>query len=107
MDACSVEGGKEEGQAGRCLLSCLQHFLDPSPAQMDASRPHGIIAKITDFGMSTTIDPTLSHISGFNKGTPCYAAPEVMLSHQATKTTDVSQRREDEGKRTRRNEGGG
>lgn len=23
------------------------------------------------------------------QGTPCYAAPEVMLSHQATKTTDV------------------
>ncbi|KAG1677716.1 hypothetical protein FOA52_001028 [Chlamydomonas sp. UWO 241] len=57
--------------------------------RMDASRPHGIIAKITDFGMSTTIDPGMSHISGFNKGTPCYAAPEVMLSHHATKTTDV------------------
>lgn len=57
--------------------------------KMDASKPHGIIAKITDFGMSTTIDPNLSHISNYNKGTPFYVAPEILISHQATKTSDV------------------
>lgn len=41
-------------------------------------------------GMSTTIDPTASHISGYNMGTPCYAAPEVMMNHQCSKTSDVS-----------------
>jgi serine/threonine protein kinase len=42
---------------------------------MDHTRPHGIIAKITDFGMSTTIDPTKSHVSNYNKGTVGYSAP--------------------------------
>ena len=57
---------------------------------MEPSRPHGIIAKITDFGMSTMMDPGITHVSGFNKGTPGYSAPEVMHSHQATKKSDVS-----------------
>jgi serine/threonine protein kinase len=57
--------------------------------KMDHTRPHGIIAKITDFGMSTTIDPTKSHVSNYNKGTVGYSAPEVIGAHHATKTSDV------------------
>ena len=57
---------------------------------MEPSRVHGIIAKITDFGMSTMLDPGDSHVSNFNKGTPGYSAPEVMHAHQATKKSDVS-----------------
>eukprot|EP00195_Chlamydomonas_chlamydogama_P016146 CAMPEP_0202891888 /NCGR_PEP_ID=MMETSP1392-20130828/1814_1 /ASSEMBLY_ACC=CAM_ASM_000868 /TAXON_ID=225041 /ORGANISM="Chlamydomonas chlamydogama, Strain SAG 11-48b" /LENGTH=1173 /DNA_ID=CAMNT_0049575753 /DNA_START=288 /DNA_END=3809 /DNA_ORIENTATION=+ len=55
----------------------------------DPSSPIGMVAKITDFGLCTTIDPTQSHISGFNNGTPFYSAPEIATTGQATKTSDV------------------
>jgi serine/threonine protein kinase len=57
--------------------------------KMEPSRLHGIIAKISDFGLSTTIDPGKSHVSNYNKGTAGYSAPEVMKSHVATMKSDV------------------
>ncbi len=43
----------------------------------DPTRACGFTAKITDFGLSTMIDPAVSHISNFGHGTPFYIAPEV------------------------------
>jgi serine/threonine protein kinase len=57
---------------------------------MDPTKAHGIIAKISDFGISTILDPDLSHLSNFGEGTPFYTAPEILNSRRATKTSDVS-----------------
>eukprot|EP00798_Chlamydomonas_sp_ICE-L_P026216 gene26216-11948_t len=57
--------------------------------KLEPSHRHGIVGKITDFGMSTTIRPDQSHISNFRMGTPFYIAPEVLLSHQTTQASDV------------------
>lgn len=57
--------------------------------KMEPSRLHGIVAKISDFGLSTIIDPSKSHVSNYNKGTLGYSAPEVVRAHQATKKSDV------------------
>eukprot|EP00798_Chlamydomonas_sp_ICE-L_P005356 gene5356-5573_t len=53
------------------------------------SSPSGMIAKITDFGLSTTIDPGQSHISNFENGTPFYCAPEIGTIRTATRSSDA------------------
>ena len=41
------------------------------------------------FGLCCTLEPAKTHISNGNKGTPFYAAPEISLISQATKSSDV------------------
>ncbi|KAJ9519979.1 hypothetical protein QJQ45_014707 [Haematococcus lacustris] len=54
-----------------------------------AESPIGVVSKITDFGLCTTIEAGQSHISNITNGTPFYVAPEVVNSGQLTKTSDV------------------
>ncbi len=51
--------------------------------------PIGMVAKITDFGLSTTISPGASHVTNYTNGTPYYVAPEVVQHGHLTKTSDV------------------
>ena len=37
----------------------------------------GVVAKLTDFGLSTTVDPNATHLSNYTSGTKFYVAPEV------------------------------
>mmetsp|Transcript_8894 Transcript_8894/g.26992 ORF Transcript_8894/g.26992 Transcript_8894/m.26992 type:complete len:491 (-) Transcript_8894:807-2279(-) len=55
----------------------------------DSSSPIGVVGKITDFGLCSTIDPTCTHISNITNGTPYYVAPEVVECGMLTKTSDV------------------
>lgn len=49
----------------------------------------GIVAKLTDFGLATAIDPTATHVSNYKSGTPLYVAPEVVSAARVTKASDV------------------
>ncbi|KAG1663773.1 hypothetical protein FOA52_011824 [Chlamydomonas sp. UWO 241] len=55
----------------------------------DSSSVIGVVGKITDFGLCSTIDPTRTHISNITNGTPYYVAPEVVECGMLTKTSDV------------------
>jgi len=55
----------------------------------DATSRMGWTAKISDFGMSTKLEPTASHASNHRLGTPFYCAPEVATDGHTTKASDV------------------
>ncbi|KAL6747847.1 hypothetical protein V8C86DRAFT_2896405 [Haematococcus lacustris] len=55
----------------------------------DASAQIGVVAKITDFGLSTTLAPHMTHVSNFKSGTPYYCAPEVTALGRTTKASDA------------------
>eukprot|EP00798_Chlamydomonas_sp_ICE-L_P007282 gene7282-398_t len=57
--------------------------------QHDTSTPTGAVAKITDFGLSSVLDPGKSHVSNFSFGTPFYCSPEVHAEGKVTKASDV------------------
>lgn len=57
--------------------------------KQDAASPIGVVGKITDFGLCTTIDPGMTHISNVTNGTPYYVAPEVVAAGTLTKKSDV------------------
>lgn len=57
--------------------------------KMDSGAPIGVVAKITDFGLSTTLGPQATHVSNYNSGTPFYVAPEVLSEGRATKASDI------------------
>lgn len=44
------------------------------------SMPNGFVVKIADFGLCTIIDTAQTHVSDFKRGTPFYAAPEVIAN---------------------------
>ena len=43
----------------------------------------------SSFGLSHSVDPLKSHVSGYHLGTPFYAAPEIALTGKVTKSSDV------------------
>lgn len=47
--------------------------------QADLSCCASVVAKLADFGLSTFLDVTATHVSNWRKGTPCYMAPEVKV----------------------------
>jgi len=55
----------------------------------DPTSPIAVVAKITDFGLCTTMDPNKTHVSNVSNGTPYYVAPEVVTAKKLTKTSDV------------------
>jgi serine/threonine protein kinase len=55
----------------------------------DFTAPSKCVAKITDFGLSATLDPRQTHISNYSSGTPFYVSPEVLHSGRAVKASDV------------------
>ena len=57
--------------------------------KQEASSPIGVVGKITDFGLCTTIDPGATHISNVTNGTPYYVAPEVVANGMLEKNSDV------------------
>ncbi|GAX73206.1 hypothetical protein CEUSTIGMA_g659.t1 [Chlamydomonas eustigma] len=57
--------------------------------KQDPTSPIGLVGKITDFGLCTTIEPGKTHISNVTIGTPFYVAPEVVSNGMLTKTSDV------------------
>jgi len=75
-----------------CVLQNIIHG-DLTPGNVllkhDSSSPIGVVGKITDFGLCSTIDPTCTHISNITNGTPYYVAPEVVECGMLTKTSDV------------------
>jgi len=42
-----------------------------------------------DFGLSTTLGPTATHVSNYKSGTPYYCAPEVSALGRTTKASDT------------------
>eukprot|EP00955_Chlamydomonas_euryale_P022153 234011-Chlamydomonas_euryale.AAC.1 len=46
--------------------------------KMQPTRPAGLLAKLTDFGLSATLEPGLTHVSNMYCGTPCYVCPTVV-----------------------------
>ncbi|KAG2453178.1 hypothetical protein HYH02_002502 [Chlamydomonas schloesseri] len=49
----------------------------------------GLIAKVADFGLSTRMERTETHLSGCFQGTLTHMAPEVMLEGRISKAADV------------------
>mmetsp|Transcript_17519 Transcript_17519/g.44120 ORF Transcript_17519/g.44120 Transcript_17519/m.44120 type:complete len:1028 (-) Transcript_17519:21-3104(-) len=49
----------------------------------------GITAKLTDFGLSTALDPTATHVSNFKSGTPFFIAPELLTQGKLTPAADI------------------
>jgi serine/threonine protein kinase len=66
-------------------LCAVQNVL----LKTDFSAPSKCVAKITDFGLSATLDPRQTHISNYSSGTPFYVSPEVLNSGRAVKASDV------------------
>lgn len=67
------------------LPGCLrttQTFADLKPENVllknDTASPIGVVAKVTDFGLSATLNPGDTHLSNMANGTPFYSAPEVV-----------------------------
>jgi serine/threonine protein kinase len=56
---------------------------------VDASAEIGLVAKLTDFGLSTRLDMDHTHVSNFTAGTAFYIAPEVVNCNQLTRASDV------------------
>ncbi len=74
----------------RCAASPSQDLTPGNVLlKQDADSPIGVVAKITDFGLCSTLQPGQSHISNITNGTPFYVAPEVVKSGVQTKTSDV------------------
>jgi len=55
----------------------------------ESTSPIGVMAKVTDFGLCTTVDPTKTHVSNVTNGTPFYVAPEVVKLGVTTQKSDV------------------
>jgi serine/threonine protein kinase len=49
----------------------------------------GFVAKVSDFGLSTAIDSTETHISNFYQGTLNHMAPEVLMHGKISFASDV------------------
>ncbi len=57
--------------------------------RVDTTSPIGVVAKISDFGLSHAIAPHASHLSNIKGGTPFYQAPETVRKRMLTKASDV------------------
>ena len=67
------------------MLEC-----DPLPSVRTTSLKFSCICSHScSFGLSQSIDPLKSHVSGFHTGTPFYAAPEIALDGKVTRSSDV------------------
>lgn len=53
------------------------------------SPPPLSLPSLQDFGLAATMDPSATHISNYNSGTPFYVAPEVASTHKASKASDI------------------
>ena len=49
----------------------------------------GVIAKISDFGLSLELDPGHTHVGKMYVGTITHMAPELLLKGQISKASDV------------------
>jgi serine/threonine protein kinase len=49
----------------------------------------GFIAKVSDFGLSSSIDPAATHVSNVFQGTLGYMAPEILLHGKLSFASDI------------------
>jgi serine/threonine protein kinase len=57
--------------------------------KVDRNSSLSIVAKLTDFGLATVLDPTATHVSNYRAGTTFYMAPEVLAHGRATLAADI------------------
>ncbi|KXZ56486.1 hypothetical protein GPECTOR_1g435 [Gonium pectorale] len=49
----------------------------------------GVVAKVSDFGLSVRLAESATHASGLYQGTPVYTSPEVFLFGRVSRASDV------------------
>jgi serine/threonine protein kinase len=55
----------------------------------DALPQGGVVAKVTDFGLSRRMHRNQSHASNIRQGTPFFIAPEVAQKNRLHQSSDV------------------